>query len=42
MRAARYLNTTPWELMEQPAVWMQWANMAESAEIEAQEAGQGE
>ncbi len=35
MRAARYLNVPPWELMNQSQVWMDWALAAEAAEIEA-------
>jgi len=36
IRAARYLNVAPWDLMEQPSIWMYWALQAESAEDEAQ------
>lgn len=32
IRAAKYLGVAPWLLMEQPAVWMEWALIAESAE----------
>ncbi len=35
LRAARYLGVAPWELMRQPATWMDWANMAQDAEIVA-------
>ena len=37
MQAARYLGVAPWELAEQSAVWVAWANIAHSAEVEAQE-----
>lgn len=36
IRAARYLGTTPWELARQPAIWRDWALMAESAEAGAE------
>lgn len=36
MRAAKYLGVAPWELMEQPFVWEQWARAAENAENEAE------
>lgn len=36
IRAARYLGTTPWELIRQPAVWRDWALMAEGAEAGAE------
>jgi hypothetical protein len=35
LRAARYLNVQPWELLEQPSVWMEYALHAEYAESEA-------
>lgn len=37
VRAARYLGVAPWELLEQPVAWMEWALTAESAENEAQD-----
>lgn len=36
VRAARYLGVAPWELLEQPSAWMDFALIAESAENEAQ------
>lgn len=36
IRAARYLGVPPWELIEQPTYWMEWALFAESAENEAE------
>jgi hypothetical protein len=38
VRAARYLGVSPWDLMDQPMAWQQWALMAEAADNEAQEA----
>jgi hypothetical protein len=35
LRAARYLQVAPWELLAQPQVWQEWALTAESAENEA-------
>lgn len=35
IRAARYLNVPPWELMHRPTYWMDWALDAEMAENEA-------
>ena len=35
IRAARYLGVKPWELLEQPKAWMDWASICESAELEA-------
>ncbi|MBI4496316.1 MAG: hypothetical protein HY689_00220 [Chloroflexi bacterium] len=37
LRAARYLGVAPWDLLEQSAVWQEWALMAESAEAHAQD-----
>lgn len=37
--AARYLGVPPWELVEQPSEWMDWALAAQSAESEARGAG---
>lgn len=34
--AARYLGVAPWELAEQPAVWLNWALAARAAENEAE------
>ena len=36
IRAAKYLNVAPWELLERPSVWTSWANMAQDAEFESQ------
>lgn len=36
LRAAKYLGVAPWQLLEQPVIWMDWALAAESAEIDAQ------
>lgn len=36
VRAARYLNVAPWELLERPVYWTTWATMAEQAENEAE------
>ena len=38
IRAAKYLGVAPWVLQTQPAAWMDWALMAESAENEAERA----
>lgn len=35
IRAAKYLGVAPWELLEQPIIWKEWAVMAENAEHEA-------
>jgi hypothetical protein len=35
--AARYMYVAPWELLEQSAVWRDWALIAQSAEAYAQE-----
>lgn len=35
IRAARYLKVPPWELAQQPLYWLDWALMAQAAEIEA-------
>ncbi len=37
IRAAKYLGVAPWDLVEQPAVWMDWALIAEKAEFAARE-----
>lgn len=37
LRAARYLNVAPWELIERPQTWTDWALAAESAEDAARE-----
>jgi hypothetical protein len=34
--AAHYLHVPPWELMERPAIWTNWALTAHSAEQQAQ------
>ncbi|MGZ3677039.1 MAG: hypothetical protein ACXWQR_00545 [Ktedonobacterales bacterium] len=36
IRAARYLGVPPWELAERPIYWMEWANIAQNAEIDVQ------
>jgi hypothetical protein len=38
LRAAKYLGVPPWELLQQPACWYDWALLAESAEVDAQDA----
>lgn len=35
LRAARYLGVAPWELLERPRVWVDWAGTAEAAELDA-------
>ena len=35
IRAAKYLWVAPWELLDAPVYWKQWAVMAENAEAEA-------
>jgi hypothetical protein len=35
LTAARYLGVAPWELVDQPAEWLEWALSAQSAEAEA-------
>lgn len=32
---AKYLKVAPWELAEQPVIWLAWARMANNAEAEA-------
>lgn len=36
LRAAKYLNVAPWELLHQPVYWQHWAIAAESAENAAE------
>ena len=36
IRAGHYLGVPPWELMELPLVWTQWANAVMNAENQAQ------
>lgn len=36
IRAAKYLGVAPWDLLEKPAIWMEWALSAESAENKAE------
>ena len=36
MRAARYLNIPPWELLDQPLYWREKALIAERVETEVQ------
>lgn len=38
IRAARYLGVPPWDLMQQPAIWREWALTAENAENKAHNA----
>lgn len=35
IRAARYLGVAPWEMLEQPSLWLGWALASERAENEA-------
>lgn len=37
--AARYLGVAPWELVDQPSEWMDWALAAQSAESQAKATG---
>jgi hypothetical protein len=37
MRAAKYLGVAPWDLLQQPAIWLVWALRAERAEADAAE-----
>lgn len=30
--AAKYLGVAPWDLLDQPSVWLEWALDAQSAE----------
>jgi hypothetical protein len=41
LRAAKYLGVAPWELLEQPAIWLEWALTAESAENKAERTRRG-
>lgn len=34
---ARWLGVPPWELLEQPTVWLEWGQAAMNAEAGAQE-----
>jgi len=36
LKAARYLGVAPWELNQQPRMWLEWALTAQAAENEAQ------
>jgi len=38
VKAARYLGVAPWELARQPAIWRDWALIAEEAEEHARAA----
>jgi hypothetical protein len=38
IRAARYLHVAPWELAEQPVLWMNWALSAESIDAAVESA----
>lgn len=35
IRAAKYLGVAPWDLLEQPIIWHNWAVLAEEAESKA-------
>ena len=37
MQAAKYLNVPPWELVDRPSYWLQWAVICMSAENEHQQ-----
>lgn len=37
--AARWMGVAPWDLLRQPATWMEWALQAESAEARKPRAG---
>jgi hypothetical protein len=37
IRAARYLGVAVWDLLERPFVYVEWAIIAEAAEMEARE-----
>lgn len=32
LKAAKWLGVPPWELVDQPQVWMEWALIADAAE----------
>lgn len=36
IQAARYLGVAPWELVERPRVWLQWALASQAAEAGAE------
>lgn len=36
LKAAKYLGVAPWDLLEQPVHWREWAIQAERAEQESQ------
>lgn len=36
IRVARYLGVAPWDLVEQPRAWLEWALDAAAAEADAQ------
>lgn len=36
IQAARYLGVAPWDLVDQPPEWFEWAMMARNAEMVAQ------
>ncbi len=36
VRAAKYLGVAPWEMLDRPTYWMEWALMGEAAENEAE------
>lgn len=40
IRAAKYLGCNPWDLLDQPKCWTQWALAAEGAEAEARQAAE--
>ncbi len=37
IRSAKYLGVAPWDLLEQPVIWMEWAREGEKAEAIADE-----
>ena len=38
IQAAKYLGVPPWDLMNQPVIWMVWALEAQKAEVQAENA----
>jgi hypothetical protein len=35
IKAAKYLGVAPWDLMDRPIAWLNWALESEAAEVEA-------
>lgn len=35
LKSAQYLKVAPWDLLDQPIIWREWAAMAQNAEAEA-------